>query len=742
MTILDEKYVRLQLGQKSSFSIGRNAASDIQLPHPTVSDTHAHLELLVSAGQKPSLFLRDHKSKYGLYVEGHRIPSTFVTENSDIQISVFKLRVRLCESSIEVRILQTEEQFTLECHKLSYFCGKKALVNNVDLVVKPGEFIGLFGPSGSGKTSLLRLLTGFCQPTSGSIAMGGMAYQNYFDLLKNFIAYVPQEDILHAHLTVRETLEYAAKLRLPEDVQPSQLKEYVDQIVEQLDLFGVQDQEVATLSGGQRKRVNIGAELITKPRILIADEPDAGLDPHIQEQVMDVFRRQARLGNAVVMTTHTLENFQRFDYVAIVDRGNLCFFGRPQDALGFFGGEGERLSLPMEIYRQLSSDASGTGRATGDQRAARYVDSRYYHENFASRVTGIGGWAANGKETWPNRLRSGMVGAATLFGKNSLRQLWILSHRNLLLRVGFPKSLAVYLLIPLVIALVLATQKVRSSDELCSIEKTQKSLQVVVEKGGAAPGAQTPGDGDKVLAAFAGNPSTGVITLSSTQQRMLLNPKFPHVVPLTLVLAAIFCGTFIACSEVSQERQIFAREHQLSVGICNYLLSKLPFLFSVTFIQMSVLMLSVALVFEIDRIAFNQCIVVLTAASWASASLGLLLSCLDKTGRNSIILSIGVIVPQIIFSGAIGPDFYSGMNRVGKLVSDLSISRWAFEGMLRIMNSSTVVSWGPCIVNHQVGFPQPATPFGIDNFYTYAALCGFTVLFLALSGITLKLQDK
>lgn len=754
MQILDEKTIYLECSQKSSFSIGRNPGSDIHLPHPTVSDHHADLQFLVSSGQKHCIFLKDNKSKYGVYVEGHKIPSTFVSSNSDIQISVFKLIIVLRDKSIEVRILQTKEQFTLECHKSSYSLGNKRLINNIDLVIRPGDFVGLFGPSGSGKTSLLRLLTGYYKSGSGFIAVGGMDYKKHFELLKNFIAYIPQEDILHSNLTVRESLEYAAKLRLPEDVSQSQLKEYIDQTIDQLNLVGVQHQEITTLSGGQKKRVNIGTELITKPRILIADEPDAGLDPHVQDQMMELFRQQADAGNSVIMTTHTLENFFRFDYVVIVNNGNLCFYGPPKDALIFFGKEHETLTQPLQIYRQLNTGLDGTPNAVSENYPGRYNDSSYYNDYFTKRIASNNHWNATDDDHPVRKVITTFINTIKSFNKRTARQMLILVHRHLLLRVGSLKSIGLYLLIPLVISLVLAAQKVKTPDDLRLIEGNQLSIMEIVKKQAIKPStlavrtqlpnqskpASLSASGINIANAVAKNEQP--MELSASQQKMLLTPKFPHVVPLTLVLAAIFCGTFLACSEISHERSIFTREHQLTVGISNYLLSKIPFLFGITFIQMSLLMSIITFIYKIDTIAFNQCILVLTLTSWASVSIGLFLSTLDKTGRNSIILSIGVIVPQIIFSGAIGPDFYSGMNNTAKIVSDLCISRWGFEGMMRIMNASTIVSWGPTIVDHQVGFTQCANLYDINNFVIYCNLSIFTVLFLLLSGISLKLQDN
>jgi len=755
--IVDDKIITLDCNQKSSFSIGRNPNSDVHLPHPTVSDHHADLQLLVSAGQKPCLFLKDNKSKYGLYVEGHKIPSTFVSSNSDIQISVFKLVICLCNNHIEVRILQTEEQFTLECHKASYSISKKRLVNNIDLVIRPRDFIGLFGPSGSGKTSLLRLLTGYYKPVSGSISIGGMDYGKHFDLLKNFIAYIPQEDILHSNLTVLETIEYAAKLRLPEDISQSQLQEYIDQTIEQLNLTGIQQQKIATLSGGQKKRVNIGTELIIRPRILIADEPDAGLDPHIQDQMMEVFRMQADAGNAVIMTTHTLENFFRFDYVAIIDKGNLCFYGPPSIAMKFFAAGQQPLTSTLEIYKQLNNgiDHDNSTSISGHvDYPSKYLDSTYYKEYFKQRVVGKHQWTATDNGGIVKKMIAAAMSGISSFNKNMVRQLVILSHRHLILRAGSFKSILIYLFIPLIIAFVLAAQKVKSPDELHAMQGNQVSLKELVEKQtieSSTMTAATQKIGQNKTAKSVSNSGNYTVpieqnikplALTTSQQKMLLTPKFPHVVPLTMVLAAIFCGTFIACTEISQERQIFTREHQLSVGILNYLLSKIPFLFGITFIQMSILMGIITFIYKIDNIAFNQCVMVLTLTSWASVAVGLFLSSIDKAGRNSIILSIGFIVPQIIFSGAIGPDFYSGMNKAAKIVSDCCISRWGFEGMLRIMNDSSIVTWGPTIVNSQVGFPQIANLYGINNFVIYCILCGFTLLFLLLCAMSLKLQDN
>ncbi len=155
-------------------------------------------------------------------------------------------------------------------------------------------------------------------------------------MFRSTLGYVPQDDILHSELSVEVSLDYIARLRLPLDVDARQRKDIVHSTLKVLDLYRLRDHRIDQLSGGQRKRVSIGGELITRPGLLFLDEPAAGLDTVIEEKLMRHFRTMAEAGTAVVITTHTLDNIALLDKIVLLARGELIFFGTPNEAMSYF----------------------------------------------------------------------------------------------------------------------------------------------------------------------------------------------------------------------------------------------------------------------------------------------------------------------------------------------------------------------------------------------------------------------
>lgn len=240
---------------------------------------------------------------------------------------------------------------------------KTVILEDISLVVEPGECVGVLGPSGCGKSTLLRLLSGQARPTSGQVLIGD-SEPDPRDLARNRrIGFVPQDDIVHMALSVERALEYAARLRMRPDATEEDHRKAVDAVLAQLDLEERRKLKVKRLSGGQRKRVSIGVELLTRPDLLFMDEPTSGLDPALEEQFMELCRKLSREGRAVIVTTHVLQSLDRFDLVAVMARGRLAYFGPPAQAPAYFGVPGIQ-----EVYRQLQ---------TGDpaDMAARFASS-------------------------------------------------------------------------------------------------------------------------------------------------------------------------------------------------------------------------------------------------------------------------------------------------------------------------------------------------------------------------------
>ncbi|XP_076467726.1 broad substrate specificity ATP-binding cassette transporter ABCG2-like isoform X2 [Babylonia areolata] len=240
----------------------------------------------------------------------------------------------------------------LTCHNISYdvfvknkaCCGNlesKRILNNIDAIFKPG-MNAILGPTGSGKSSLLDVLAGRKDPAglSGDLLIdGGPPPQNF----KCMVGYVVQDDVVMGTLTVRENFQFSAALRLPEGVSRKEREARVDQIIFELGLGDCADTKVGNefirgVSGGERKRCNIGMELITQPPVLFLDEPTTGLDASTANAVMLLLQRLAHKGRTIVFSIHQprYSIYRVFDSIVLLAGGQTVYHGPSDQALDYF----------------------------------------------------------------------------------------------------------------------------------------------------------------------------------------------------------------------------------------------------------------------------------------------------------------------------------------------------------------------------------------------------------------------
>ena len=252
----------------------------------------------------------------------------------------------------------------LVAKKIGVEYGGVKILANVDFRARPGELIGILGPSGSGKSTLLMALSGFRPAHSGVVTFEGRDLYEHFDSIKGDIGFVPQDDIVPTTLKVERVLQYAAELRL-HDLDVEERKARVERVIRLLGLAERRKLRVAKLSGGQRKRVNVGVELLSRPKLLFADEPTSGLDPALERSLTETMRKLADDGSAVIVTTHVMTSLSMYDALCVIVKGHLAYFGPPDEIKAYFAVDDF-----AEIYTVISQNPPAEWRA-------RFQKSKY-----------------------------------------------------------------------------------------------------------------------------------------------------------------------------------------------------------------------------------------------------------------------------------------------------------------------------------------------------------------------------
>lgn len=220
-------------------------------------------------------------------------------------------------------------QFIIKIESLSkkYKDADQYSLNNVSLNINEGEIFGLLGPNGAGKTTLISMLCGLVKPTSGHFTIDGLDYQHHSSKIKKIIGVVPQEYALYPTLTARENLHYFGSMY---GLKGSDLK---DKVIETLDLLGLlkfADKRVETFSGGMKRRVNLIAGILHKPKVLFLDEPTVGVDVQSKNAIIDYLKVLNENGTTIIYTSHHLAEAEDFcTNLAILDRGQIYAKGTP-----------------------------------------------------------------------------------------------------------------------------------------------------------------------------------------------------------------------------------------------------------------------------------------------------------------------------------------------------------------------------------------------------------------------------
>ncbi|NMO05162.1 FHA domain-containing protein [Gordonia sp. TBRC 11910] len=304
-------------------TIGRTPDNDIVVSDVLASRHHAKVTK-TSAG----MFIDDLRSVNGTYVNGRRVARQQLTDgdvvtigNSDFVVSQGNLMRGQAQSVVAGG---------LEVHGVGLTVDGKELLRNINFSAAPGSLTAIIGPSGAGKSTAAKIIAGLSRPSAGVVQFEGRNVHAEYDALASRIGMVPQDDVLHRKLTLRQALGYAAQLRLPPDMNKADRSQVVAGVLAELQLLDHLDTRVDKLSGGQRKRASVAMELLTGPSLLILDEPTSGLDPALDRQVMNTLRRLADAGRVVIVVTHSLSYLSLCDEVLLLaPGGKTAFCGAP-----------------------------------------------------------------------------------------------------------------------------------------------------------------------------------------------------------------------------------------------------------------------------------------------------------------------------------------------------------------------------------------------------------------------------
>ncbi|MFD4235454.1 FHA domain-containing protein [Streptomyces sp. NPDC058542] len=317
--------------------IGRDPGNDLVIDDLAVSRHHAELRALADGAYE----IVDLGSHNGTFLNGQPVARGPVGPGDIVGIghSAFCLVGDALQEFVDTGEVSLDVQ-DLEVTVGRAGKGGKTLLDRVSFPVGEKCLLGVVGPSGAGKSTLLNALTGQRPADSGTVLYDGRDLYRDFAELRQRIGLVPQDDILHAQLTVRKALGYAAELRFPQDTAKAERQERVAEVIRELGLEERADQSIHSLSGGQRKRVSVALELLTKPSLLFLDEPTSGLDPGMDRSVMHMLRGLADDGRTVIVVTHSVLSLEVCDRLLVLaPGGRIAYYGPPEDALAFFGFE-------------------------------------------------------------------------------------------------------------------------------------------------------------------------------------------------------------------------------------------------------------------------------------------------------------------------------------------------------------------------------------------------------------------
>jgi len=710
--------------------LGREGC-DLNLPNLQVSRSHAEIRR-GGAGHE----VVDLGSTNGTFVGGARVHSHALKVGEVIQVGPFKLTY----TGKSLDQLDQVGAMRIDARELTRVTpGGKMILDHVSLVIEPREFVAIVGPSGAGKSTLMGALAGYRRAERGQLKVNGDDFYANYDCYRAVLGYVPQDDILHATLTVADALTFTAKLRLPADTTAKEIAARIARVLEEVEMKEHRAQRISDLSGGQRKRVSIASELIADPSLFFLDEPTSGLDPGLEKRMMYTLRYLADSGRTVVLVTHATANITQCDLVAFMADGRLVYYGPPAGALQLFGAVSgdfadiytrlngranaeqaaqSDLSAEYEIWQQYAGARSTPTMAElweirfrGSEYFRIYVWDRQRDRDRTSEPEGIG---IGVQTVGPGQFRfsptdpppAADVGLPVPPPVSQLRQFGILTQRYLRLLAADRKNLLILLLqAPIIGAVILLA---------------------------ARPNAlQSP---------------------TSSNGRLVL---------FLLSVIGVWFGVLNSVREVTKESKIYRRERLANLRIGAYLGSKVAVLAGLCLIQ-SVILLSVLAL----RVDFSPAFTALTPdgfvdivrapplglwgaslvtvflTSLSGVGLGLWISTVVSSSDKAMSVVPLALIPQLVFAMALMP-----LPAALAPISYLTGARWGMEGLGSIAHLLEPRDMTTCLMpgdpySCEVYATVDYDPSSGHIFVVWGVLLGYTLICLVMTGWRLARADR
>ena len=518
-------------------------------------------------------------------------------------------------------------------------------IHDFNFSEESGKLVGIMGGSGVGKSTLLNVLNGNLPPQRGEVLINGhnLYLEKEREILSGVIGFVPQDDLLIEDLTVYQNLYFNAKLCL-DDLNEEQIDDTVKQVLIDLDLDEIRDLKVGkplnkVISGGQRKRVNIGLELIREPSILFVDEPTSGLSSVDSEMVMNLLKEQVYKGRLVIVNIHQPSSnlYKMFDRIIFMDRGGYeIYYGNPSEAVIYFKTKSNHANARED-------QCTRCGNVDPDQ-VLQIIEGKIVNERgklSRTRKVSPREWftmyreSEDYKSAEPPEMTDPPENNYSIPGR--LKQMKIFFTRDILSKLANRQAILLALLLPPLLAVVLSYFT-------------------------------------KYFSGDSSDPSAYVF---------LNNDNLPAYL-LMSVIVFVFMGLNISSEEIIKDRKILQRESFLRLSRFSYLNAKILIMFLISAIQTISYVLVGNLIFEIRGMTFSYWLILFTTSCFANL-LGLNIS----SGLNSVIaiyiLGPFLVIPQILLSGVIVKfdKLHKSLANVEyvPLIGDLMTSRWAYEAL-------------------------------------------------------------